>query len=82
MVSRANSALPIWLWEILASVGIAARIVTVFGAAVVFGVLIAIKIGMEPMDCRGCCLRGSSIRCLASTFMVVVSRYEIVTWHC
>ena len=45
MVSRANSGLPIWLWEILASVGIAARIVTVFGAAVVFGVLIAIKIG-------------------------------------
>lgn len=45
MVSRANSALAIWLWEILASVGIAARIVTVFGAAAVFGVLIAIKIG-------------------------------------
>jgi hypothetical protein len=41
----ANSALPMWLWEILASVGIAARIITVFGAAVVFGVLIAIKIG-------------------------------------
>jgi len=41
----ANSALPIWLWEIVASVGIAARIITVFGAAVVFGVLIAIKIG-------------------------------------
>jgi hypothetical protein len=45
MAPLANSALPIWLWEILASVGIAARIITVFGAAVVTGVLIAIKIG-------------------------------------
>jgi hypothetical protein len=45
MAPIANSALPIWLRELLASVGIAARIITVFGAAVVFGVLIAIKIG-------------------------------------
>jgi hypothetical protein len=41
----ANSALPIWLWEILASVGVAARIITVFGVAIVLGVLIATKIG-------------------------------------
>jgi hypothetical protein len=41
----ANSALPIWLWEILASVGVAARIITVFGVAIVLGFLIATKIG-------------------------------------
>jgi hypothetical protein len=35
----------IWLWEILASLGVAARIITVFGAAIVLGVLIATKIG-------------------------------------
>jgi hypothetical protein len=34
----------IWLWEILASLGVAA-IITVFGAAIVLGVLIATKIG-------------------------------------
>jgi hypothetical protein len=31
------------------------------------------------MDRCGCYLRGSPIRCLASTFVVVLSRYEIVT---
>jgi hypothetical protein len=41
----ANSGLRIWLWEILASLGVAARIITVFGAAIVLGVLIATKIG-------------------------------------
>jgi hypothetical protein len=45
MARLANSALPIWLWEILASVGVAARIITVFGVAIVLGVLIATKIG-------------------------------------
>jgi hypothetical protein len=35
----------IWLWEILASLGVAARIITVFGAVIVLGVLIATKIG-------------------------------------
>jgi hypothetical protein len=34
-----------WLWEILASLGVAARIITVFDAAIVLGVLIATKIG-------------------------------------
>jgi len=34
-----------WLREILASVGVAARTITVFGAAVVLGILVAIKIG-------------------------------------
>jgi hypothetical protein len=45
MAPLANSALPIWVWEILASLGVAARIIIVFAVAVVFGVLIAIKIG-------------------------------------
>ena len=45
MAPLANSALPIWVWEILASLGVAARIITVFGAAIVLGVLIATKIG-------------------------------------
>jgi hypothetical protein len=34
-----------WLREILASVGVAARAITVFGAAIVLGILVAIKIG-------------------------------------
>lgn len=45
MAPLANSALPIWVWEILASLGVAARIIIVFAVAVVFGVLIVIKIG-------------------------------------
>jgi len=45
MARLANSGLPIWLWEILASLGVAARIITVFGVAIVLGVLIATKIG-------------------------------------
>jgi hypothetical protein len=45
MARLANSALPIWLWEILASVGVAARIRTVFGVAIVLGILIATKMG-------------------------------------
>jgi hypothetical protein len=40
-----NSTLPTWLREILASVGIAARAITVFAAAVAFGILVAVKIG-------------------------------------
>ena len=45
MARLTNSALPIWLWEILSSLGVAARILTVFGVAIVLGVLIATKIG-------------------------------------
>ena len=45
MARLANSALPIWLWEILSSLAVAARILTVFGVAIVLGVLIATKIG-------------------------------------
>jgi len=45
MARLANSALPIWLWEILSSLGVAARILTVFGVAIILGVLIATKIG-------------------------------------
>lgn len=37
--------LPTWLGEILASVGVAARTIAVFAAAVAFGILVAIKIG-------------------------------------
>ena len=37
--------LPTWLREILVSVGIAARTITVFAAAVGFGILIAIEVG-------------------------------------
>jgi hypothetical protein len=37
--------MPTWLREILASAGLAARTITVFAAAVAFGILIAIKIG-------------------------------------
>jgi hypothetical protein len=37
--------LPTWLGEILVSVGIAARAIAVFAAAVAFGILVAIKIG-------------------------------------
>ena len=44
MARLANSALPIWLWEILSSLAVAARILTVFGVAIVLGVLIATKI--------------------------------------
>jgi len=33
MARLANSALPIWLWEILSSLAVAARILTVFGVA-------------------------------------------------
>jgi len=39
MARLANSALPIWLWEILSSLAVAARILTVFGVAIVLGVL-------------------------------------------
>ena len=45
MARLANSALPIWLWEILSSLAVAARILTVFGVAIILGVLIATKIG-------------------------------------
>jgi len=45
MARLANSALPIWLWEILSSLAVAARILAVFGVAIVLGVLIATKIG-------------------------------------
>jgi len=37
-------ALPTWLREILLSVGIAARAIGVFAAAVAFGILVAIRI--------------------------------------
>lgn len=37
--------LPSWLREILVSVGVAARTITVFAAAVAFGILVAIKFG-------------------------------------
>jgi hypothetical protein len=37
--------MPTWLREILASAGVAARTITVFAAAVAFGVFVAIKIG-------------------------------------
>jgi hypothetical protein len=40
-----NLTLPTWLREILVSVCIAARTITVFAAAVAFGILVAIKIG-------------------------------------
>jgi hypothetical protein len=40
-----NLTRPTWLREILVSVGVAARTITVFGAAVVLGILVAIKIG-------------------------------------
>jgi hypothetical protein len=40
-----NLKLPAGLREILVSVGIAARTMTVFAVAVAFGVLVAIKIG-------------------------------------
>ena len=45
MARLANAALPIWLWEILSSLAVAARILTVFGVAIILGVLIATKIG-------------------------------------
>jgi len=37
--------MPKWLREILVSVGVAARTITVFAVAVAFGVFVAIKIG-------------------------------------
>jgi len=37
--------LPTWLGEILISLGVAARTITVFAAAVAFGILVAIKFG-------------------------------------
>jgi hypothetical protein len=37
--------MPTWLREILVSVGVAARTITVFAVAVAFGVFVAIKIG-------------------------------------
>jgi len=40
-----NLTLPTWLREILVSVGVAARTISVFAAAVAFGILVAIKIG-------------------------------------
>jgi len=40
-----NLTLPTWLREILVSVGIAARTITVFAVAVAFGVFVAIEIG-------------------------------------
>jgi len=40
-----NLTLPTWLREILVSAGIAARTISVFAAAVVFGILIAIEVG-------------------------------------
>jgi hypothetical protein len=40
-----NLTLPRWLREILVSVGVAARTITVFAAAVALGILVAIKIG-------------------------------------
>ena len=36
--------LPTWLAEILISLGVAARTIAVFGAAVAFGIFVAIKI--------------------------------------
>jgi len=40
-----NLTLPTWLREILVSIGVAARTITVFAAAVAFGILVAIKFG-------------------------------------
>jgi hypothetical protein len=40
---------PKWLREILLSVGIAARAITVFAAAVAFGVLVVIKVGEDNL---------------------------------
>jgi len=40
-----SHALPNWLGEILISVGVAARTLAVFAAAIAFGILVAIKIG-------------------------------------
>ena len=80
MARLANSALPIWLWEILSSLAVAARILTVFGVAISSWCFDRNQDRqLEPMDRCGCCLRGSPIRCLTSTLVVVPSRYEIVT---
>jgi hypothetical protein len=43
MALLGNLTLPTWLREILVSVGVAARTITVFAAAVALGILVAIK---------------------------------------
>jgi hypothetical protein len=45
LMRLSNLTLPTWLREILVSVGVAARTITVFAAAVALGILVAIKIG-------------------------------------